>query len=124
MNRTFLLFSAGALCLLLAGTGCRSPFARRSDTVARMDAPRPPEHKPVDTRRRDIVMEVITDPQGEVAQINVQRSSGKDSVDAYVAQTIRDGWPRQPSTRSKVAISYSADKGFTEPKILSSTPLP
>lgn len=124
MNRLSLRLSAGALCLLLAGTGCQNPFARRSDTVARMDAPREREHKPLDTRRHELVLVVTTDAQGAVAQINVQRSSGKDGVDAYVIQSIRDGWPRQPSTRSVVQVEYSAEKGFTEPKVLSSTPVP
>ena len=123
MNRLSLRLSAVALCLLLAGTSCQNPFARRSDTVSRMDAPRERESKPLDTRRRDMVLVVTTDAQGEIAQINVQRSSGKESVDAYVIQSIRDGWPHQPSTRSVVAVSYTAAKGFTEPKVLSSTPV-
>ena len=124
MNRPFLCSTIGALSLLLlVNTGCKNgPLAPRSNTVARMDNPRARESKPLDTRRRDMVVEVTTDAEGNVVEVHFQRSSGKESVDAYVAETIRTGWPRQPSTRSVAAVSYSVEKGFTEPKILSSSP--
>lgn len=124
MNRPFLRPTLGVLALLLlASAGCKNgPLAPRSNTIARMDAPRAKENKPLDPRRRDIVVEVTTDAQGEVVEVHFQRSSGKDSVDAYVAESIRSGWPHQPSTRSVASLSYSAEKGFTEPKILSSSP--
>ena len=126
MNRSFFRPTVCALSLLLVGTGCggKGLFARRSDTVARMDAVRPREHKPLDTRRHDMVVEVTTDAAGNVMEIHFQRSSGKDSVDAYVAESIRQGWPHQPSPKSVAAVSYSVEKGFTEPKILSNTPVP
>ncbi len=126
MNCSFLRPTVCALSLLLVGSGCggKGLFARRSDTVARMDEPRPREHKPLDSRRRDMVVEITTDAQGNVVEIHFQRSSGKDSVDAYVAESIRQGWPHQPSTKSVAAISYSVEKGFSEPKVLSNTPVP
>lgn len=123
MNRPSLRPTVGALVLLLVSAGCKNgPLAPRSNTVARMDAPRARENKALDTRRREMVVEVTTDAQGDVAQINFQRSSGKESIDAYVADSIRSGWPRQPSTRSVASLSYSVEKGFTEPKILSTSP--
>lgn len=125
MKRPIFCSAVCALSLAtLASTGCKGMFAPRSNTVSRMDDPRPRETKPLDSRRRDMVVEITTDAQGNVAEVRFQRSSGKESVDAYVAQTIRDGWPRQPSTRSVAEISYSVEKGFTQPKILSSSPVP
>ena len=66
----------------------------------------------------------VADAEGNVAQIHFQRSSGKDSVDAYVAQSIHDGWPHQPSVKTVAEVSYSVAKGFSEPKIISTTPVP
>ena len=88
-----------------------------------MDAPR--EHpRDTDPRRvREMVVEVITDPEGSVAEIHFQRSSGKEGIDGYVAESIRQTWPRQPSTRSIASINYSTEKGFSSPKIISSSPL-
>lgn len=122
MNRCSLFRSTVcALSLLLAGTGCKNFLSTRG-TGSHMDAPREREDKHIDTHRRDMIVEVVTDAQGNVADIRFQRSSGRDSVDAYVAESIRGGWPRQPSTRSVAAVSYSAQTGFTQPKILSSAP--
>ena len=126
MNHPFFRPTVCALAsvLLLAGVGCKNgPLAPRSNTVSRMDAPREREHKSVDSRRRDMVVDVTTDAQGNVVEIHFERSSGKESIDAYVAESIRSGWPRQPSTRSVASVSYTAEKGFTEPKVLSSTPV-
>ena len=124
MNRCSFLRSTvcALLLLLLAGTGCKNFLATRG-TGSHMDAPRAREDKPIDTRRRDMLVEVTTDAQGNVAEVRFQRSSGKESVDAYVAESIRGGWPHQPSTRSVAAVTYSADKGFTQPKIISSSPV-
>lgn len=119
MNRRVLSLLC-VLPLLAAGTGCKMLAIRGSGT--HMDAPTRESTKPVDTRRRDIVVEVTTDPEGNVATIRIQRSSGKESLDAYVAETIRQSWPRQPSTRSVAEITYSVEKGFGEPKVLSTTP--
>ena len=124
MNCSLLRPTVCALSLLLVGTGCKGLFAPRSNTVARMDDPRPRETKTLDSHRRDMVVEVTTDAQGNVVEIHFQRSSGKESVDAFVAESIRQGWPRQPSIKSVAAVSYSVEKGFSEPKILSATPAP
>ena len=69
-----------------------------------------------------MTVEVTTGPQGEIANIRFQRSSGKDAIDGYVAQTIRDGWPQQPSTRTVVEVTYSQEKGFSQPKVISTSP--
>ena len=113
---------AGALlaCLLLTCGGCS--IYRNMGTGAHMDAPREHPHDPNGNRVREMVVEVTTDPEGNVVDIHFQRSSGSDGVDGYVAQSIHEQWPRQPSTRSVASISYSRDKGFSTPKIISSTP--
>lgn len=114
-------------CLLLCvalpmlGTGCT--FFRNFGTGAHMDAPREHPHDSEPTRVREMVVEVTTDAEGNVATIRFQRSSGKEGIDGYVAESIRESWPRQPSTRSIASLNYSTEKGFSSPKIISSTPL-
>lgn len=122
MNRTS--FLPGLLCgafLLLAGTGCQT--VRNLGTGTHLDAPQQHPHDPNPTRERLMVVEVTTDAEGNVAEIHFQRSSGKDGIDGYVAETIRQSWPRQPSTHSVASLTYSTEKGFSSPKIISSTPL-
>ncbi len=121
MNRRPVLSLLCALSVLSAGTGCKRLATLGSGT--HLDAPREPAARPVDNRKREIIVEVTTDPAGNVATIHFQRSSGKESLDAYVAESIREGWPHQPSTRSVAAITYSVEKGFSEPKVMSSTPV-
>ena len=75
-----------------------------------------------DHRARTMVVEVTTDPQGQVANIAFKRSSGKEGIDGYVAQTIHESWPQQPSTRTVAEITYTKDTGFSQPKVLSSSP--
>ena len=69
-----------------------------------------------------MVVEVTTDAQGQISNIHFQRSSGKDGIDNYVGETIRQGWPQQPSTRTVVQVTFSEDKGFSQPKVLSTSP--
>ena len=75
-----------------------------------------------DRRVRVMVVEVTTGPEGQIANIRFQRSSGKEGIDGYVAESIRQGWPQQPSTRTVVEVTYSADKGFSSPKVISTAP--
>ena len=111
----------GVLLPLLAGAGCNT--IRNLGTGTHLDAPPDHPHDTTPTRERLMVVEVTTDPQGNVAEIHFQRSSGKDGIDAYVAETIRQSWPHQPSTRSVASLTYSTEDGFSAPKVLSSTPL-
>ncbi len=120
---SFLLGPSCCALLLLASTGCKvNPFANLG-TGTHLDAPTNHPHDPNPTRERPMVVEVTTDADGNVASITFQRSSGKEGIDGYVAETIRQNWPRQPSMRTVASLSYSTEKGFSTPKILSSTPL-
>ena len=59
-----------------------------------------------------MLIEVTTDASGAVATVEFKRSSGSAALDNYVAENIRHNWPAQPSTRSLVELTYSAEKGF------------
>ncbi len=120
MNRASFLL--GLLCgtLLLTGSGCR--LINNYGTGEHLDKPRDHPHDTDPTRVREMIVEVTTDAEGNVADIRFQRSSGKEGIDGYVAQSIRQGWPRQPSTRSVASLTYSTEKGFSTPKMISSTP--
>ena len=124
MNRAFFLLGLPCCAFLfLAGTGCRTnPFANLG-TGAHLDAPPNHPHDPNPTRERPMVVEITTDADGNVASITFQRSSGKEGIDGYVAESIRQNWPRQPSTRTVASLTYSTEKGFSAPKVLSTTPL-
>ncbi len=107
--------------LLVTGAGCQ--IIRNYGSGTHMDNARDHPHDPNPSRVREMVVEVTTDAAGNVAQIQFQRSSGKDGIDGYVAESIRQNWPRQPSTKSVASLTYSTEKGFSAPKMLSSTPL-
>ncbi len=70
-----------------------------------------------------IQAEVTTDADAQVVSITFVRSSGSGGVDGYVADSIRHNWPGSPSTRSLVEIVYTPGSGFTNPKVLSSSPV-
>ena len=112
------LLLAGLL-LAAANGGCN--YFRNLGSGTHLNTP--PEHAATtDQRTRVMVVEVTTDAPGQIANIHFTRSSGKEGIDGYVAQTIKDSWPQQPSTRTQVEVTYSAAGGFTQPKILSSSP--
>ncbi len=71
-----------------------------------------------------MLIEIVTDGSGAVAAVSFKQSSGSDAVDDYAADNIRHTWPSVPSTRFLVEETYSAEKGFTDPKLVSSTPVP
>ena len=122
MKRALLLLSL-LWCALLtaAGTGCQ--ILRNYGSGTHLNAPENHPHDPNPTRVREMVVEVTTDAEGNVAEIHFQRSSGKDGIDAYVAESIRQGWPRKPSTKSVASLTYSTEKGFSTPKMISTTPV-
>ncbi len=119
LARPFLL--AACLALAVGSAGCG--YFRTIGTGAHMDKS---QARPTttDNRTRVMVVEVTTDAQGAVANVAFTRSSGKEGIDAYVAETIRQGWPSQPSRRTVAQVTYSQAKGFSEPKVLSSAPAP
>ena len=104
---------------MAGGSGCS--YFRNLGSGTHMDRAQAPP-APTDHRIRVMVVEVTTGPDGQIADIHFQRSSGKEGIDGYVAESIRQGWPQQPSTRTVVEMTYSADKGFSQPKVLSTVP--
>ena len=112
------LLLAGLL-LVTAGGGCS--YFRNLGSGTHMDQAKAPP-APTDHRVRVMDVEVTTGPEGQITNIHFQRSSGKEGIDGYVAESIRQGWPQQPSTRTVVEMTYSADKGFSQPKIISTAP--
>lgn len=120
----FLLIAAA----LLGGTaGCRSVRSAiaGSDTRPRMESQRERPRKALDKRMRRMVVAVTTDASGQVADVRFVQSSGKPAVDDYVREDIRASFPGQgqPGTVTTMELNYSAAEGFSEPRILATTPL-
>ena len=118
-----------ALRLLVLTTGIASLagcglFRGGSSTQQRLDEPREIPHHPANVKPRTMLIEITTDASGAVATVEFKRSSGSAAVDNFVAENIRHTWPGGPSTRSLVELTYSADKSFSEPKLISATPVP
>ena len=107
--------------LLLAAGGSGCSYLHTLGSGTHMDQAKAPPAA-LDRHVRVMIVEVTTGPQGEIANIRFQRSSGKGGIDGYVEQTIREGWPQQSSTRTVVEVTYSEDKGFSQPKVLSTAP--
>ncbi len=110
------------MLLSLCASGCQ--LYHNLGTGEHYDAP--PEHKLTkrSTQVLDILVEVTTDAKSNVAAISFKRSSGRESIDEYVAQSIRTSFPGTPSTVSLVELTYSGLNGFSDPKLLSSRPAP
>ncbi len=115
--------TATTLSLLLAVTcgGCQ--MYRSIGKGQHMDPARHKPHHDVQRSGKEILVEITTDPAGAVADIRFQKSSGSEAVDNYVAETIRSGWPPNPSTKSLVRLQHTANGGFSQPEIVSSAPL-
>ncbi len=77
-----------------------------------------------DIKKREMLVEVTTDANGEVINVQFKRSSGSDVVDAHVADTIHNSWPRVPSTVTEAALTFSVADGFSQPRTISSHPAP
>lgn len=110
------------LFLSIGASGCQ--LYHNLGSGAHYDAP--PEHKLTErsTKVLDMIVEVTTDANRNVIAITFKRSSGRESIDEYVAQSIRTSFPGTPSTVSLVELTYSGLNGFSEPKLLSSHPAP
>ncbi len=106
--------------LLAALPGCS--FLRGDGTKQRLDTPREHPHHPANVKPRTMLIEITTDVGGQVVGVEFKRSSGSNAVDDYVAENLRHAAPGKPLTRSLVELTYSAEKGFSEPKLISSAP--
>jgi hypothetical protein len=114
--------AALGLAAALSCTGCQ--LYRNLGSGVRYDVP---EDKPADQKSklvRHIVVAVTTNAAGQVTLVQFIRSSGLADHDQYVADSLRANWSGAPSTRSVVSLTYSGEKGFSVPKLLSTTPAP
>lgn len=100
--------------------GCN--FLHNYGSGTHLDEVRDKPKNPRGAKASTMQAEVVTDAFGQVTSIHFLRSSGSSAVDNYVADSIRTGWPGGPLTRSVVEISYNPGTGFTNPKIISSSP--
>ncbi len=108
--------------LAVGGAGCQ--LYHNLGTGEHYDAP---EARPVSDkskRVRDMVVEVTTNAEDAVTQVQFKRSSGSSVVDQYVAESARVNWAGKPSTVTVIALTYSGEKGFSDPKVLSTSPAP
>ncbi len=123
---SFSLHSLSRLAIysIIAASLAACSFLRGDGTKQRLDAPQEHPHHPTNVKPRTMLIEVTTDASGAVVDVVFKRSSGSDAVDNYVAENIRHTWPSNPSNRSVVELTYSADKSFSEPKLISSSPAP
>ncbi len=108
--------------MIFAGAGCN--FIHNYGSGSHLDAPVEKPQKHGTAKASTMQAQVTTDATGRVTTIEFVRSSGSNAVDGYVADSIRQNWPGGPSTRSLVEISYKPGTGFSDPKVLSSTPAP
>ena len=112
-----------ACAFLLAGdVGCT--LFRNAGTGTRMDTPRDQPVSKNGGKKRDMLVEITTDPSGAVVSIVFKRSSGSDIVDARVADTIHAGFPRVPSTVTLEELTFSIQDGFSQPRTISTHPAP
>ena len=85
----------------------------------------PKTRKKVSNKNRKVKVAVITDEERQVIQISFLKKSGSTAVDDFILQSIRDSWPGQAPASSQiiVEVEHSAKNGFSEPKVLSVSPL-
>lgn len=112
-----------ALSLLLAvgSGGCQ--LYRNLGKGQQLEPSRPAPHHEVNRPGQEILVAVTTAADGSVADIRFEKSSGREAIDNYVAETIRSGWPAIPSTRSVARLRHLEGGGFSDPEIISSTPV-
>ena len=93
-------------------------------TGQKLDAPRERHAAKKGVTKRTMVVEVTTDASGAVVSVRFVRSSGTDTVDNFVADSIRNNWPQVPSRITQAELTYTMADGFSQPKMLSSRPAP
>ena len=112
-----------ALPLALAALSGGSTIYGNIGKGQQLDPSRPAPHHEVNRTGQEILVAVTTAADGSVADIRFEKSSGRDAVDNYVAESIRSGWPAVPSTRSVAKLRHLDGGGFSDPEIISSTPV-
>ncbi len=115
-----------AAALALAFLSCNGCALYHSlGTGVRYDPPPDREVSEKSKRVRDILIEVTTNASGAVTQVDFKRSSGDPDMDKYIADSVRAEFTAGGvSTRSLVELTYSGEKGFSDPKVLSTKPAP
>jgi hypothetical protein len=117
------LARVAALGVAVAGCGgCQ--LYRNLGTGEHYDAPEDKPASDKSKRVRNIVVAVTTDAAGAVTQVQFKRSSGSTVIDQYVAESARTNWSGKPSAVTVIALTYSGEKGFSEPKVISTTAAP
>ena len=115
--RTMVLAVAALSC-----AGCQ--IYRNLGTGVHYDAPQPKVTSDKGKRVHDILVAVTTNAAGAVTLVQFKRSSGSGDIDQYIADTARQGWRGAPSTTSLIELTYSGEKGFSDPKVISTTRAP
>lgn len=110
------------LPLLLALGGCN--FLHNYGSGTHLDAPSEKPAKRRNTAKAaTMLIDVTTNSEGQVVAVEFIHGSGSAAVDNFVADSIRRDFPGNPSTRTRVEVSYSPTDGFSQPKLISSAPL-
>ena len=119
----FWLVRTLALSLAVAGGGgCQ--LYHNLGTGEHYDAPQERPTSDRSKRVHDIIVVVTTNAAGAVTQVTLNRSSGSSIIDEYVAESARANWAGKPSTATTLELTYSGEKGFSEPKVLSTAAAP
>ena len=115
------LLCAGLLLVACAQFG-GCTFFRNYGSGTHLDSPREKTQKKFTAKAATMQFEVLTDAAGQVVQVQFIRSSGSNAVDNYVANSARENLAGAASTRSVYEINYTPNTGFSNPKLLSSSP--
>ncbi len=115
-----LLTALVSLSLLPACTSVRTLIVG-STAGAKLDPTSQRPHRPLDNKKRRVVVAVVADAAGQVVDTRIVQSSGSSAVDEYV----RAYPPAQatPASTTTLELTYSAADGFTDPKVLKIEPL-
>ena len=115
-----LLTALVSLSLLPACTNVRTLIVG-SSAGAKLDPTAQRPHRPLDSKKRRVVVAIVADATGQVVDTRIVQRSGSPALDASVR-----AYPPAPATPVSVttmALTYSSAEGFTEPKVLKIEPL-
>lgn len=117
---SLLLAALLTLPLLPACTNVRTLIVG-SSAGAKLDPTAQRPRRPLDDKKRRVVVAVVADAAGQVVDTRVVQSSGSPAVDEYV----RAYPPAQatPASVTTLELTYSSAEGFTDPKVLKIEPL-
>lgn len=116
-----------AFCLLLllsvlaGGSGCT--YYRSLGKGQRLEPANDRPHRKASGGSEDLVVAISTDAAGNIVNVEFIKHSRSQAVEQYVAQTIVDGFPRQPSTRTVVRLRHTSNAGFSDPEVVSTEPI-